>query len=242
MHSITEMISTEFTNAPVATIITLVTAIGTVFKLLINIKSKLVKPREGEAKTFENAGIPSSLLRFFMIPLSTKKIPEIKRLDKFLPCVFALFFIGSFCFSAPVVIRTAKTPGEHTLLIWKPTGEYFYISRDSAWQANIIARSKWSMRKAECTSNITRVATQSILPSPEVKKGICDLFLTQEGQRYLTNSIKVYPKEKTFVYVMLPFTELILLWITLGTILHVHFTKKLRKYIVGEHDKALSYV
>ncbi|CCK06329.1 hypothetical protein BN128_133 [Cronobacter sakazakii 696] len=41
---------------------------------------------------------------------------------------------------------------------------------------------------------------------------------------------------------MLPFTELILLWITLGTILHVHFTKKLRKYIVGEHDKALSYV
>ncbi|RHW59925.1 hypothetical protein AUM81_17485 [Cronobacter sakazakii] len=73
-------------------------------------------------------------------------------------------------------------------------------------------------------------------------QGICDLFLTQEGQRYLTNSIKVYPKEKTFVYVMLPFTELILLWITLGTILHVHFTKKLRKYIISEHDKALSYV
>ncbi|WP_283010715.1 hypothetical protein QLY67_017235 [Cronobacter turicensis] len=64
MHSITEMISTEFTNAPVATIITLVTAIGTAFKLLINIKSKLIKPREGEPKTFENAGIPSSLLRF----------------------------------------------------------------------------------------------------------------------------------------------------------------------------------
>lgn len=242
MISVSEMISTEFSNAPVATFIAVLSLAGAAFKLIIAFKNKVIKNKEEDNKTFERAGIPSFLLRFFMISLSTKKTPETKKLDKAMIYILLLLFIGSLFFSAPILIRITKTPQDHTLLIWKATGDFFYISRTQASESTLFSHSGWQVKKSDCQASNAPVVNQQNLPSPDIVKGVCDMFNTPEGQEYLAHSLKTYPKGKQFAWVMLPFTELVLLWMAAGCALHLYYAAKLRKYIVSEQDKAVSYV
>ncbi|MCK1967408.1 DUF6216 family protein [Franconibacter sp. IITDAS19] len=242
MSSITEMINTEFSNAPVATFIALLTFVGAAFKLIIKIKNTLLKTEEENTRTLTLAGIPPFWLRFFLISLSTRKTPEVKKLDKAMGYIAFSLFLGSFLFTGPILVRTVKTPENHTLLIWKATGELFYISDAKAQESTLFSPPAWQIKKSDCPASDAPALSQHASPSPEVAKGICDLFITQEGREYLTRSIKTYPKGKRFVYVMLPFTELVLLWMAAGCALHLYYSAKLRKYILDEQEKALSYV
>lgn len=242
MISIREMISAEFSSAPVATFIAVLSLTGAAFRVFVALKKTLIKTNEEDSKTLERAGIPSFLLRFFMISLSTKKTPETKKLDKAMIYILLLLFIGSLFFSAPILIRITKTPHDHTLLIWKATGDFFYISRTQASESTLFTHSGWQVKKADCQANNTPVVNQQILPSPDIMKGVCDMFNTREGQQYLAHSLKTYPKGKQFAWVMLPFTELVLLWMAAGCALHLYYAARLRKYIVSEQEKAVSYV
>jgi hypothetical protein len=67
-------------------------------------------------------------------------------------------------------------------------------------------------------------------------------LLTAEGKEYLEESIKNFEKDKIFTYSSIFIIEFMLLWLLLGFMLMIHYTNKVRHFILLEQQKAIHCV
>lgn len=230
----------EFLNSPAAALAAWISIFGAVITFVTIVARALLKYRKSHDVILKKSGIPAFVLNFFLIRISLKTLPTITWAEKSITILFSLIFLFSLYIFGPALIQTIKTPPNNTLLYWKSSGESFYISNKLATAATILSPPAWEIFKDDClqpSSNTEKYKSLTI----EHKEDLCRLLTTDEGKIYIDESIKKFIKEKFFIYSFAPTTMFILLWISLGLMLTIHYSKKVRKYILTEQKKAIHW-
>lgn len=228
----------EFLNSPAATAAAWISIIGTFF-LIIKLAGTLFKYRKHHNKILKKSGVPAFILNTFLISISLRKLPKIDLPDKIVAVVFSVIFLFASYYFTPVLIQTLKTPPEAALLYWKSSGESFYISKKMATAATTLFPPDWEISVEDCSQENTENIERYNLLTIEHKENLCKLLTTQEGLNFLDKEITKFKKDKFFIYSVVPLTMLVLLWISLGFILTIYYSNKVRKYILTEQKKAI---
>ncbi|MEM0653031.1 DUF6216 family protein [Klebsiella huaxiensis] len=231
----------EFLNSPAAALAAWISIFGAVITLVTIVARALLKYRKSHDVILKKSGIPAFVLNFFLIRISLKTLPTITWAEKSITILFSLIFLFSLYIFGPALIQTIKTPPNNTILYWKSSGESFYISNKLATAATILSPPGWKIFKDDClqpsSTNTEKYKSLTI----EHKEALCRLLTTDEGKIYIDESVKKFIKEKFFIYSFAPTTMFILLWISLGLILTIHYSKKVRKYILTEQKNAIHW-
>nr|WP_250953821.1 hypothetical protein [Escherichia coli] len=83
------------------------------------------------------------------------------------------------------------------------------------------------MSKDDCEESSSASTEKYKSLTIEHKEILCKLLTTDEGNTYIDEEVKNFVKDKFFIYSFAPTTIFILLWISLGFILTIHYSKKL---------------
>ncbi|HEY3984255.1 DUF6216 family protein [Cedecea sp.] len=234
------MFSSEFLNAPLGTIVASITILVFLLKPLFKLKNKILKYKKGHSHILKNAGVPAFILNFFMISIPLKELPFVGRMEKVVAATMVMLFVAGTGYLAPELVRTARTPPESALLYWKSTGDMFFISNDKAADASLTSPPQWEITRQNCVAKkYSEGAVKSL--SHQRIDDLCNLFSTQEGNRYLISAVAKFKKDKWFIYSMVPFVEFVLLWMAAGIVFNIYYSKKTRRYILLEQKKAIEY-
>lgn len=103
-----------------------------------------------------------------------------------------------------------------------------------ATAATILTTPDWEISKDDCEESSSASTEKYKSLTIEHKEILCKLLTTDEGNAYIDEEVKNFVKDKFFIYSFAPTTIFILLWISLGFILTIHYSKKVRKYILTE--------
>ncbi|WP_234471626.1 DUF6216 family protein [Erwinia sp. S43] len=233
------MVNAEFTNAPLGTTVALITILALLIKPAIKIANRIFTYKKGHSEILKKGGVPAFMLNFFIISIPLKKLPAIGKPEKVITFVFFIILLLASWFLIPALIQTLRTPPDSTLLIWKESGKPFYISEKKASEATTFLPSSWSVTVEECRQNTLSATESQGVISARNRQDLCTLLTTAEGQSHLENAIAKFNKEKLFVTSMIPFTLAVILWLLLGFIFTIYYTKKVRKFILMEQKKAI---
>lgn len=234
--------NTEFLNSPAAALAAWLSILGATITLITIVVRALFKYRKSHDVILKKSGTPAFVLNFFLIRISLKTLPTITWVEKITTILFSLIFLYTAYTFGPALFKTIKTPSNNTLLYWKNSGESFYMSNKLAISATILSSPDWEISKDDCiqTSSVSREKYKVL--TIEHKEDLCKLLTTEEGHTYIDKSIKKFNKDKLFIYSIVPMTLFILLWLTLGFMLTIHYSKKVRKYILIEQRNAIHWV
>ena len=241
LNTINSVISILFANTPHEKIFQLFACSVIIFIPLVKKVSKFSQIRKEHVDILKAAGVPISILKFFMISFPLKKVPEVSRGEKACTVAFIFIFVFSCLYFTPAVIRIYKTPENAAALVWKETGDFFYISSSEAQDATAFSKSKWKITKADCISKADVTNYENHKPNLEMQKNICQVLNSVEGQEYISKEIDKFEKDKYIIYILVPFIDLVLGWISLGFLLNNYYSNKLKFYILSEQEKASKY-
>lgn len=233
--------SAELLSTPAAAAAAWLSIFGAAITLVIIVIRALFKYRKSHDVILKKSGIPAFVLNFFLIRISLKKLPTITWADKTAAILFSLVFLYSVYLFGPALIQTIKAPPNNTLLYWKSSGEPFYISNDMAIAATILSTPNWKISKDDCMQPSAASAEKYKSLTIEHKENLCKLLTTDEGKTYIDKSVKKFIKDKLFIYSLTPMTMFILLWLSLGLMLTIHYSKKVRKYILTQQKNAIHW-
>lgn len=231
----------EFLNSPAASLAAWLSIFGAAITLVTIVIRALFKYRKSHDVILKKSGIPAFVLNFFLIRISLKRLPTITWAEKTITILFSLIFLYSIYLFGPALIQTIKTPPNNTLLYWKSSGESFYISNKMAIAATILSTPNWKISKDDCMQPPSASAEKYKSLAIEHKEELCKLLTTDEGKTYIDKSVKKFIKDKFFIYSLPPMTMFILLWLSLGFMLTIHYSKKVRKYILTEQKHAIHW-
>lgn len=231
----------EFLNTPSATFAAWISIFGTATTIVTIIIRALFKYRKSHDVILKKSGIPAFALNFFFIQISLKRLPAITWTEKAITILFSLLFLYAIYIFGPALIQTIKTPPNNALLYWKSSGESFYISNKLATAATILSTPEWIISKDDCVQPSSTSAEMYKLLTIEHKEDLCKLLTTNEGNIYIDKAVKKFVKDKFFIYSFSPITIFILLWLSLGFMLTLHYSKKVRKYILTEQKNAIHW-
>lgn len=228
----------EFLHSPAATAAAWISILGAT-ALTIKLIGTLFKYRKYHNKILRKSGVPAFVLNIFLIPISLKSLPKIGWPEKTITVIFSIIFLCAAYYFIPALIQTVKAPPNATWLYWKKSGEPFYISKKMATAATLLSSPGWTISVDDCSMpSLTNTRKYSAL-TIEHKEDLCKLLTSTDGQSYLDKAIKKFHKDKMFIYTMVPLTMIVLLWLTLGFIFTIHYSGKVRKYILNEQKKAI---
>ncbi|MCR0997658.1 DUF6216 family protein [Serratia rubidaea] len=233
--------SAEFLSTPAAATAAWMSILVAAISLLAVIAKTLFKYRESHDVILKKSGIPAFALNFFLIRISLKRLPSVTWAEKAITILFSLLFMYSIYLFGPALIQTIKTPPNYTLLYWKSSGESFYISSKLATAATVSSTPGWEISKDDCVQPSSANASRYKSLTIEHKENLCKLLTTDEGKAYIDKSVKEFIKDKLFIYSITPATMFILLWLSLGFMLTIHYSKKARKYILTEQKNAIHW-
>lgn len=231
----------EFLNTPAAAIAAWISIFGAVIALVTIVMRALFKYRKSHDVILKKSGIPAFVLNFFFLKISLKKLPTITWAEKTITILFSLLFLYAIYIFGPALIQTIKTPPNNTLLYWKSSGEAFYISNKLASAATILSAPDWIISKDDCAQPSSTSAEKYKSLTIEHKEVLCKLLTTDEGNVYIDTSVKKFVKDKFFIYSLPPIIIFTLLWLSLGFMLTIHYSKKVRKYILTEQKSAIHW-
>lgn len=243
MNEITSylMFSNEFTHAPLGTTAAVLGIAPLVITVFIKFRNWIFKYKNGHNKILKDAGVPAFALNAFIMTIPLRNLPTTGWTEKIFTASFFILFLFSTLYLTPMLIQTAKTPLGSTLLVWKKSGESFYLSKTRATEATVFSQPSWSISVDDCSQTPVTSTKKYRLLSIEHKEVLCQSLTAKEGKDYIEKSIKRFKKDKIFICTIVPITMFILLWITLGFALNIHYSKKVRKYILTEQKKAIHY-
>lgn len=228
----------EFLSSPAATAAAWISIIGAVI-LICKLIGALFQYRKSHNEILKKSGVPAFILNVFFITIPLKNLPAPGWPEKIITIAFSFIFILAVYFFMPALIQTYKTPPDTALLYWKKTGEAFYISKKMATSATIFAPANWTISADDCLQKSPTSTRQYNALTIENKENLCSLLTTQDGINYIEKSIKKFNKDKFFMYSFVPLTMFILLWLPLGFMLTIHYSRKVRRYILNEQKKAI---
>lgn len=231
----------EFLNSPAAALAAWVSIIGAAITVITIVIRTLLKYRNSHNEILKRSGIPAFILNFFLIKISLKTLPTITWIEKAIAILFLFLFLFSIYIFGPTLIQTIKTPPNNTLLYWKKSGESFYISKKTATAATILSPPDWKISKDDCVQSPSANADKYKLLTIEQKEDLCKLLTTDDGKIYIDESVNRFTKDKFFIYSLPPITIFILLWLSLGFMLTIHYSRKVRKYILTEQKNAIHW-
>lgn len=229
----------EFLNSPAAALAAWLSIFGAVITLLTIVARALFKYRRSHDVILKKSGIPAFVLNFFFIRISLKRLPAITWVEKTVTILFSLLFLYSIYLFGPTLIQAIKTPPNSTILYWKSSGESFYISNKLATAATIFSAPDWKISKDDCAQPFPAYTEKYKLLTIEQKEDLCKLLNTEEGKNFIDKSVKKFIKDKIFIYSITPMGMFILLWLSMGLMLTIHYSKKARKYILTEQKNAI---
>ncbi|EEQ2895439.1 hypothetical protein F8546_003133 [Escherichia coli] len=231
----------EFLNTPAAALAAWISIIGAAITLVTIVIRALFKYRKSHDVILKKSGIPAFILNFFLIRISLKRLPTITWAEKSIAVLFSLLFLYAIYIFGPVFIQTIRTPPNSTLLYWIKSGESFYISKKLATAATILTTPDWEISKDDCEQSSSASSEKYKSLTIEHKEILCKLLTTDEGNAYIDKAVKKFVKDKFFIYSFTPMTIFILLWLSLGFMLTIHYSKKVRKYILTEQKSAIHW-
>lgn len=229
----------EFLNSPAAALAAWISIFGAAITLVTIVIRALFKYRKSHDVILKKSGTPAFVLNFFFIRISLKRLPTITWTEKSTTIFFSVLFLYAIYIFGPALIQTIKTPPNSTLLYWKKSGESFYISNKLATAATILATPDWEISKDDCEQSPPASSEKYKSLTIEHKEDLCKLLTTDEGIIYIDKSVKKLVKDKFFIYSFAPTTIFILLWLSLGFMLTMYYSKKVRKYILTEQKSAI---
>lgn len=233
---VTDLIIKEIIDSPIGTIAAAI-AILTNFALLI--RASTDNKDSASDDIFKKNGISRCIMFLFAIKIPLNKIPHITRIDLIL---YLFIGITSFCaslFLGNLLLKVAHTPVNSTSLYYKPTGESFYISLQAASEAVAIDQSKaWTVTPEKCAAPQNLPLT----PSAGLVKFLCEAFKNEEYKKEITESVAKFKSDKPVIYSLLGTLEFVFLWILMNLILTTIYKNRIRKYVINQHEIALSYV
>ena len=236
------MFLSEFSSAPLSTTVAILTISAFLSRSLYKALNGIFKYRKGHSSVLKHAGVPPFILNFFAIAIPLKKLPSIGRPEKLITVFFAIIFACSLWYSVPALIQTFNAPPDSALLIWKKSGDRFYVSKTAAREATVFSPPKWTLAVEDCKSDNPPANNTSGHLDREYYRDLCRLFTTAEGQDYLDESIKKFKKERMLIYPVIFIIEFMLLWLLSGFLFTIYYTNKVRRFILLEQKKAIQCV
>ena len=236
------MLSSEFSSAPLSTTVAILTIIAFLSRPLYKAINGIFKYKKGHSIVLKTAGVPPFVLNFFAIAIPLKKLPSVGYPEKLITVLFAIIFSWSLWYSVPALIQIFNAPPDSALLIWKKSGDRFYVSKTTAMEATVFSSPKWTLSVQDCKTNNALANNASDRLGREYHHDLCRLLTTSEGKDYLDESIKKFKKERMLIYPVIFIIELMLLWLLSGFILTIHYTNKVRHFILLEQKKAIHCV
>lgn len=169
-----------------------------------------------------------------------EKIALDRLAEKLITLLFSALFAWSLWYFVPPLVQTFTAPPDTALLIWKKSGDRFYISRTAATEATLLTPPRWTVTANDCQANKAPTKNTASVLDREYRDDLCRLLTTAEGKEYLEESIKNFEKDKIFTYSSIFIIEFMLLWLLLGFMLMIHYTNKVRHFILLEQQKAFN--
>lgn len=237
--SIIDLISAEFHKSPIPTITGLLAIIGTLYKFIKFFSSSPVKVK---SQSLLDAGVPYWALKIFVISIPTKRMPENTLFDKFFHSSFIVLCLGSALYFLAMHNQIYKAPDSSSTLVYKPTKESFYITEKSAKGASLFFSDSWELTPEKCSTHNEGETSIENIPSTQLKDFICSTFNSAEGKKNISDSVSNFNKYKKTTYLILTVTEIVLIWLSLSLVFNLYYTKKVRKYIIFQNNKAMSYI
>ncbi|EJC0214624.1 hypothetical protein MXZ45_004731 [Salmonella enterica] len=229
----------EFLNSPAAALAAWISIFGAAITLVTIVIRALFKYRKSHDLILKKSGTPAFILNFFLIRISLKRLPTITWAEKSIAILLSLLFLCAIYIFGPVFIQTIRTPPNSTLLYWIKSGESFYISNKLATEATILASPDWEISKDDCEQSSPASSEKYKSLTIERKEVLCKLLTTDEGNIYIDKAVKNFVKDKFFIYSFAPISTFTLLWFSLGFMLTIHYSKKVRKHILTEQKSAI---
>lgn len=236
------MFVSEFSGAPLSTTVAALTVLAFLFQPLRKAVNGIFKYKKGHSIVLKNAGVPPFILNFFAISIPLKKLPSTGRPEKLITLLFSAIFGWSLWYFVPPLIQTITAPPDTALLIWKKSGDRFYVSKTTATEATVLAAPRWTISANDCQANTAPPKNTASVLDREYRHDLCRLLTTAEGKEYLEESIKNFNKEIMITYSFIFIIEFMLLWLMSGFWLMIHYINKVRRFILLEQQKAIHCV
>ncbi len=236
------MFISEFSGAPLSTTVAALTVLAFLFQPLRKAVNGIFKYKKGHGSVLKNAGVPPFILNFFALSIPLKKLPSTGWPEKLITLLFSAIFAWSLWYFVPPLVQTYTAPPDTALLIWKKSGDRFYVSKTTATEATVLAAPRWTVSINDCEANKAPTKNTASVPDREYHNDVCRLLTTAEGKEYLEEAIKNFKKEKIVTYSSIFIIEFMLLWLLSGLILMIHYTNKVRHFILLEQQKAIHCV
>lgn len=240
--TISEIITNDIFKSTIGAITGLSGACAAIYAVYKIIIKSLNAPIKGKSDFLKSAGVPTWPLRLFIINIPLKTTPINTKTDVVFISGFITFLIGCMIYLGIMLIQTSNTPENWTYLVYKPTGEGFYISHESAKGATVFRHKAWSIKKNACVNgSLGDIPAQDGL-SEEMKTFICEVFKDKDTPKNISKSIAKFNHDKLVAYYLISFLNIIFLWLILSLALTMHYKKLLGKYIIEQNEIANSYV
>lgn len=231
-----QLISNEIYGSPVGTLgafITICVGLFTLIKALTHQKNN--PPND----IFKENGISSFAMFLFAIRISLNKTPTITKFDLLLSILIGIILLIAGAFLSGFFVKVMNAPVHSAALTYKPTGEIFYLSLDTATEAVLIGKKDaWSITPKQCKSPQELPAT----PSVGLVRFLCEAFESEEYREEIRKFITNFQKTKPCFYALISVVETFLMWMLISISLTLIYKNKIRKYVIQQHEIALSYV
>lgn len=240
--SVADIITNEFLTSPLGTLTSIFSVIGGIYAAFLLVKKFLNTPIKGKSEFLSQAGVPAWPLRLFYVSLPLNTVPRNTRTDLFFGFLLIFVGLGGASFLSVMHIKTLRTPPDSTLLVYKPTDEFFYLTHGRAKTASLFPRHTLTLTSEQCDKMPVDILAQKSRLSADLTGFICDMFQKKEHTHSISNEITHFRKTKGTLYSVLSLCETVLFWLAVSTLLTLYYRNVVRKHIIEQHKKAESYL
>ncbi|WP_333870106.1 DUF6216 family protein [Kosakonia cowanii] len=217
--------------------ISIVIAAIPIIKTLLNYFNK---PLDDVSETYKQAKISTWRVRFFMVKISTKKIPKLTYLDIGLFALLTLFLAGTFATGTYYGTKLLQIKDGWTSLILNDTDEWFLITTNKASEHSF--KPSWYITGKSCQSGaVTKLINEKRI-TPQLRDFICNAFTDPKHQEEIKTSIKNTSHNKNVMKILLGAITIGSLWFIISLLLTIIYTVRLKKFITKEHEKSYLYL
>ncbi|MEK0167125.1 DUF6216 family protein, partial [Pseudescherichia vulneris] len=206
------------------TIGTLIAAIPLI-KIILNYFNK---PLEETNEIYKKAKVRTWKVRFFMVKVSTKKIPKLTYFDATLFSIILFFLSGTVVTSSYYGLKLLQIRDGWTSLILKETNEWFLITMNKASEHAF--KPSWYITEESCNSGVTKKLIKEGKITPQLSQFICESFTQQSYKVKIAKSIKETIHKKYFLAFVITIIVLGCLWFIMSLILTIIYTLRLKKF------------
>jgi len=240
--SVADIITNEFLTSPLGTLTSIFSVIGGIYAAFLLVKKFLNTPIKGKSEFLSQAGVPAWPLRLFYVNLPLHTIPRNTRTDLFFGFLLILAGLGGATFLSVMHIKTLRTPPDSTLLVYKPTDEFFYLTWGSAKTASLFPRHTLTLTSEQCDGIPVDTLAQKSRMSADLTGFICEIFRKKEYTHYISKEITTFRQTKGTLYSVLSLCETGLFWLAVSIMLTLYYRKIVTQHIIEQHKKAESYL